>query len=398
MNEMQKVPVVAVFVALQLKAVRSVCRGIIGYGRRRGPWRLLFPEGRPKEQALDLKRLDVDGIIVQNTSAQEADAVATLGIPVVLSETCPEGLGKGHLLANAPFVMLDNRAVGALAAAYFLQRGYKSFAYVDERGHTGWGAARQEGFVRGLAEAGFQCALYGAATIRERRSWAVERPRMIRFLENLPKPTAVFAAMDGRARLVLDACAAAAIRVPEEIAVLGVDDDPLLCESTHPALSSIRTGGFQRGWKAAEMLDNLMRGKSVPRQGAVMEPLTIVTRESTGYDAMRDPILARALKAIHAEAGRRHFEVVDAVAAANCSRRYLETHVRRHLGTTVRDLILREKIERVKSLLETTALTIGEIVEETGFLHDSHLTTLFKQSTDTTMTAWRRAHRDAADE
>ena len=188
------------------------------------------------------------------------------------------------------------------------------------------------------------------------------------------------------------------MNVPVDVAVLGVDNDPLLCESTHPALSSIRTGGYRRGWKAAEMLDALLHGQTIPQQGVVMEPLTVVTRGSTGYDAMRDPVLARALKAIHAEAGRRHFDVSDAVKAANCSRRYLEINIRRHLGTTVRELILREKIERVKSLLETTALTIGEIVDETGFLHDSHLTTLFKQATGTTMTTWRRTHRDAADE
>lgn len=390
--------VALVFSNLQLKSVRTVCRGIIDYERRNGPWHFLFAEGRREDQNFDLKRLDADGAIVQNTALNEVFDILALGIPVILSESWAEPPVADHPLAGVPFVKMDSAGVGALAARYYLERGYRSFAYVGETRDMGWNIERRDGFRGALAAAGFDCAVYGKLTVRRRCDWAAERPHLIRFLLGLPKPTAILAAMDGRARLVLDACAAAGLRVPEDIAVLGVDNDPLLCESTHPALSSIRTGGYRRGWKAAEMLDALLHGQTIPQQGVVMEPLTVVTRGSTGYDAMRDPVLARALKAIHAEAGRRHFEVSDAVKAANCSRRYLEINIRRHLGTTVRELILREKIERVKSLLETTALTIGEIVDETGFFHDSHLTTLFKQATGTTMTTWRRTHRDAADE
>ncbi|MBQ6246121.1 MAG: substrate-binding domain-containing protein, partial [Kiritimatiellae bacterium] len=134
-----------------------------------------------------------------------------------------------------------------------------------------WSAERRRGFEETLAKAGFDCAVYDRFTVRERTSWPVERRRLIAFLQELPKPTAVFAPMDGRARLVLEACLIARLRVPEEIAVLGVDNDQLLCESTVPTLSSIHTGGFRRGQIAAEMLDALMHGRE-PRERAVSLP------------------------------------------------------------------------------------------------------------------------------
>ena len=221
---------------------------------------------------------------------------------------------------------------------------------------------------------------------------------MIRFLQGLPKPTAIFAAMDGRARLVLDACAEAKIRVPEEIAVLGVDNDPILCESTVPALSSIRTGGFRRGQKAAELLDALIHGWPIQHKNVVMEPLSIVTRESTGYDAMRDPALSRALRFIRSEAPQRRIEVGDVVRVAGCSRRYVEQHFRTQLNASVRDVILRTRLARVRTLLESSNLSIGEIIGQCGFANESHLSVLFKRSTGLSMRDYRKQNREPPDD
>ena len=234
-------------------------------------------------------------------------------------------------------------------------------------------------------------------TEREKRSWAVERRSLLRFLRGLPKPTAVFAPMDGRARLVLEACLLGGIKVPEEIAVLGVDNDPLLCESTVPALSSIHTGGYRRGQIAAEMLDALMHGRPVESRSVVQEPISVVTRGSTGYDAMSDPVIARAVTFIRANAASSGIGVADVVRAAGCSRRYLERHFRDRLGRSVRDELLQERLGRVKSLLETTGLTIEEIAARTGFARGNHLATLFRGKTGATMREWRLRHRETPD-
>lgn len=393
MGQMLKV---AISASLNLKGGRSTCMGILDYARRQGDWRCLLLEGRAGEQVLDPRRLGFDGAIVSNRlSARDARVLAVAGIPVVFTEPWPEMLAPGAPLAGAPYVKMDSYGVGALAAAYYLERGYQSFAYVGETLGMYWSAERRQGFADALAKAGFGCAAYGAVNARERRHWDAERPRMIRFLRALPRPTAVFAAMDGRARLVLDACAEAGLRVPEEIAVLGVDNDPILCESSVPALSSIRTGEFRYGHAAAAMLDDLMHGRPARRKSVVMEPVAVITRESTGYDAMRDPVMARALKFIRAEAGSGRIGVMDAVRAAGCSRRYAELHFRRHVGASIRDIILRTKLERVKALLEESNLPIGEIAARCGFLRDSHLARLFKEATGLSMRDYRRRTREA---
>jgi len=237
----------------------------------------------------------------------------------------------------------------------------------------------------------------GPRGARERRRWDAERPRMMRFLEALPRPTAVFAAMDGRARLVIDACIEAGLRVPEDIAVLGVDDDQILCRSCVPQLSSIRTGGYRRGVRIAELVDDMMRGRAVNRMTFVEEPLAVVTRGSTGYDAMRDPILARALAFIRRNAATARCPTSAIAAAAQCSRRYLEKRFRTLLDVSVRDLVMREKIEHAKELLEKETMPIGEIPAACGVNCNSHLSVLFKKATGLTMREWRRTHRDAFD-
>ena len=392
-------PTVIVSANLNLKDGRSGCRGFLDYARAHGPWRcLMLSEGRAGEQLLTLKRLGVSGVSAQNLSRRDAALVAAMNVPVVLREPPPEMLAPGEPLADAPYVKVDSYAVGVLAANYYLARGYKSFAYVGETQGLYWSADRRRGFEDTLRKAGGGCAVYDKFSARERRSWDAERPRMIRFLRELPKQTALFAAMDGRARLVLDACAEAGIGVPEEMAVLGVDDDPIICESSVPALSSIRMGAFRRGQKAAEMLDALMRGRSVRQANVVMEPLSVVTRESTGYDAMRDPAIARALRFIHLEAARRNIGVADVVQAAGCSRRYVEQHFRSQLSASVRDIILRTKLERVRSLLEESNLSIGEIAAQCGNMNESHLAVLFKKATGLSMSDYRRQNREPPDD
>jgi len=188
------------------------------------------------------------------------------------------------------------------------------------------------------------------------------------------------------------------IGVPEEIAVLGVDDDHMLCESTVPTLSSIRLGSFKCGQKAAEMLDDLMHGHPVQKKNVVMEPMTVVTRESTGYDAMRDPFLARALRFIRAYAAQRHVTVADVVQAAGCSRRYVEQHFRAQLHASVRDIILQTKLERVRTLLEESNFSIGEIAAQCGAVNESHLAVLFKKATGLSMRDYRKQNREPADD
>jgi LacI family transcriptional regulator len=393
------IPKVAISISTTLKGERTTLRGIFDYAARHGPWFCVFMEGRPREQLLELaKDRDISGVIVTGLTRLGTRDVVAFGAPIVFVEPSHDMLAPDFPLRGVPYVTRDSHAIGVMAANYYLQRGYKSFAYVGEPDGFHWSAERRRGFEETLAKAGFGCAVHDTFTARERGNWPAERPRLIAFLNGLPRPTAVFAPMDGRARLVLEACLTAGLRVPVEIAVLGVDNDQLLCSSTVPMLSSIRTGGYRRGLLAAEMLDNLMHGRPVRKSAVAQEPLSVVTRGSTGYDAMSDPVIARAITFIRARAPSGGIDVADIVRAANCSRRYLERHFRDRLGRSVRDELVRERIEHVKELLREGDMTVGEITEATGFARDSHLAFLFRKETGRTMLQWRRENRELPDE
>ena len=395
-GESKRIPKVAVLFSLALEGERNMCRGILDYARSHGPWRCHLVEGRPEEQLMNLKKEHFDGIITAGGTREKNTAFASVGAPFVLMEPRPEML-RPDGSSTFPFVTRDSRAIGALAASYYLKRGYKSFAYVGETSGWFWNAERRAGFEETLAKAGFKCAAYDRFTKRERRSWTAERPRMERFLLSLPRPTAVFAAMDGRARHVVNLCADIGLRVPEDIAVLGVDNDPLLCKSTVPPLSSIRTGGYRRGQTAAAMLDALMQGRPVEKRSVVQEPISVVTRGSTGYDAMSDLYVARAVKFMRDRIGNGEvIDVADIVREAHCSRRYLERHFRAGLGRSVHDELMQARLERVKTLLEETTLPIGEISAEVGYSRPSRLAAMFRRETGTTMRQWRQEHRETA--
>ncbi len=391
---------VALFIDTAFPGSRAECRGILDYAREHGGWHIMIQEARAREQLLDLARLGVNGVIVESPLPADATASAALHVPVVLLDVpSPVPFPPDYPLADAPCVRMDSRAVGVLAARYFLEHGYTHFAYVDEVNGRYWSAERRSGFEETVHAAGHECGYYGGRfSNRERRSWAVESPRMIRFLLGLQRPTAVLAAMDSRARLVLEACSAAGLRVPEDIAVLGADDDLLLCEAATPPLSSIRTGRYRHGHIAAQMLDELLQGKKPKTKNVSLPPQGVTTRSSTGYDAGRDPALARALAFIHERAADSPVPVSEVVRAAGCSRRHLETHFRKRLGTTIRKLVERTRLERVKDMLERSALPVGEIALRCGFPGNSDLSILFRRATGMTMREWRLRHHEASGE
>lgn len=283
-------PKIALHMGLAHDGSRAEVRGILDYAREHGPWHVLLQEGRLDEQLLDLSRLGVDGVIAESPSPKNAPAIATLGVPVVLLED-PEPDGKRKTerpLAGAPRVRMDSRAVGSMAAEYYIGRGYTSFAYVDET----------LGYF-----------------------WSVERS------------------------------------------------------------------------EAAARLDALLHGRAPKPRNIAVPPLGVRTRGSTGYDAMRDPFLARAIAYIRSHSNSR-IEVADVVAAARCSRRYLETRFRSRLGTTIFGMAQRERIGRVKELLENTTMPIGEIAERCGFPGNSDLSILFRRIAGTSLRDWRAGHRE----
>ena len=371
-----------------LHGIREYIRGVAEWSNRHAHWRISLQEGRADEQAIDF--VNADGVLVLLPDLALARKVHRLRIPFVLSDPIASDPKRLGALASLPTVRLDSHAIGRLAAEHFLGRRYTSFAYVAETSNLSWSNERRRGFAETLARAGYDCVVYDGFSAAERRDWLTERPRMTDWLRTLPKPSAVFAAMDGRARLVLDACAEAGINVPNEIAVLGVDNDPVLCEAASPRLSSIRTGDFDSGCTAAKMLDALMDGRRLKNSQVTIGPCSVVTRESTGFDAMRIPTLAKAFAYIREHAPTENIDVNDVVSVMGCSRRYAEKLFADRVGRTLKSEILRVRFERVRELLRDTNLPLSAIAEQCGFPCESQLSFRFSKLFGCTATAWRR--------
>ncbi len=389
------IPQVAVLIPLMLKGYRDTFTGILRYARLHGPWRLYRMEGRPGEQGLlDLKRWGCTGIITGPCSLEEAREISRVKVPLTVLEPSAEMRVPRHPLAAYSCLQFDSYAAGRHAAHYFLERHYTRFAYVGEPHGVYWSRERGEGFRSTVEAAGGSCAVYPDLDEREQSDWAVEQPRMKAWLKALPKPVALFAAMDGRARQVLDACWAADIAVPDEVAVLGVDDDTLICEATLPPLSSIQTNTQQAGYLLAQHLDGLMRGRRLAKKVFRVAPVRVVTRRSTDATAIQDILVSRALEFIWREAPRRTIQVPDVVRLMGCSRRFAEIRFKSVVGRTIMAEIRRVRLERVCALLAETNLSIGEIAEQCGFASESHLAVLFRKSFNMTMGAYRAATRD----
>ncbi len=389
------IPQVAVQVPLALKGHLDVFEGVLQYMRLHGPWRLYRMEGRPGEQKLrDLKRWGCNGIITGPCGLEEAALIAHTRIPVVVFEPAPEMRLPSHPLAVCSYMIVDSYAVGQKAARFFLERRYRHFSFVGEGHGLYWSKERGQGFKDTVEASDATCVVYPPLKANERRDWAIEQPRMQAWLKALPKPSALFVAMDGRASQVLDACMAARITVPDEVAVLGVDDDPHICEATFPTLSSIQTNGQQNGYLMAEHLDKLMQGKRLSKRIFHVMPTGVATRRSTDATAIPDRQIARALEFIWSEAGHRSIQVPDVVKLIGSSRRFAEIHFKAIVGRTIMEEIKRVKLERVCTLLAETNLPIGEIAAMCGFTRESHLAFLFRKSFDTTMSRYRKLSRD----
>ena len=384
------IPKVVVLIPLALKGHRDCFAGILRYARVNGPWRLYRMEGRPGEQRLrDMKRWGCSGIITGACSALEAEAIAGTRVPVVVFEPDPKMLLSVHPLSRQTCLRVDSKATGERAARFFLEREYKRFAFVGDVHDIYWSQERGKGFRKTVEAAGGTFFEYRPQSAQALSDWAVEQTHMEAWLRSLPKPVALFAAMDGRARQVLDACMDAGIAVPHEVAVLGVDDDQFICEATIPSLSSIQLNSEPSGFLLAKHLDDLMRGRRLKQRTYWIKPTSIAQRRSTDSTDIGDKMVRRAIEHIWREAGYRPLNVPEVVRILGASRRYVENRFKAAIGRTIMEEIRRVKLERVCTLLSETNLPVGQIAEQCGFLRESHLAFIFRKHHGTTMSKYR---------
>jgi LacI family transcriptional regulator len=377
---------VAVLIESSRAYGRGLLRGVARYNREHGHWSVyLQPQGLDHPPPRWLKRWRGDGILVRIGDRRMLRAVLGAGLPTVDLRGVVPDLG-------VPFIGVDNRAVADMAAEHLMERGLCHFGFCGlPAGVHPHLDERRRFFTARVERSGYQVHLFEARAELS-TPWDREQRRMAAWIGRLPKPVGIMTCHDDRGLQALDACQAAGVSVPDEVAIISVDDDELLCSMFTPQLTSIDVNPEQIGFRAAELLDRMMAGESPVRDPILLPPRTVVLRQSTDTLAVDDPAIAAALRLIrrHACEGLRVDDLLDQV---HLSRSVLERRFRHLVGRSPKAEISRVQLEGAKQLLSESNLSIDVVAARSGFRDGRYLCDVFAKKVGMTPSAYREQTR-----
>lgn len=359
-------------------------QGVAHYERSHRPWAaFLDDEARAEIDPQWLRSKRWDGVISRHTTPALVESCRQLRLPLVDLNDVPPFPG-------VPKIRPDNVALGHYGAEHFLERGYRHFAFCGFR-NDGWACERRDGFLEALALAGRSCHVFDVDYPGNLTPFWDESQTdaLAAWLKGMPKPVGVMCCNDLRALQVVSAAQNAGLLVPEEVAVLGANNETIRCELAYPPLSSVATNAFQSGYLAAECLAQLMRGETPSATDIRVEPIAVVPRYSTDVLAIEDRIVAAALGHIR-EHACHGVTVAQLQKITGASRSLLERKFRSLLGRSPQAEIRRVQISKIKQLLFETDFPMKKIAELTGFEHDEYMCVVFKRLTGVSPGAYRR--------
>ena len=355
---------------------RQILEGVLAYGHGHGPWQFHFATGDRYEQGLGKgRRWGCNGVIALVRDRVQMERILDTQLPAVLLNPppSPERARPPHW---ATYVNRNQEDVGKTAAEYFLDRGYRNFAFIGTPTPTVWCERRLNGMADRLRRDGFACNVFPGAPKDAASNFDLESAHIARWIGTLPPKTGLYAAWDRRALQIIGICLDHGISIPGTIAILGTDNDEVLCESSSPSLSSIALDGRNAGMLCAQLLDRHMRGSRV-------EPLVdlafprIVTRQSTDETLIPDQFLSKALSIVRKDLSVKH-TISEIAERLGVSKRTLELKANLVLGTTLKSEITRIRLNEAVRLISNTSLSMQAIAEKCGFCCASHLNTRFK--------------------
>jgi LacI family transcriptional regulator len=358
----------------------GIARGLVRYSKARPDWRI-FGYGWMFRPLTDLEHWEGDGIIARVESPAAADRLAALGLPLV-------DVAGAYRRPNFRQVTNDDFLTGREAGSHLRSCGFERFAFLGVRS-TLWSEARKAGFL----------AAVGAGSVpsfeRDLEWWerGAEGPGMhelASFVSGLEPPCALFACNDTTGLRATEAARRLGLVVPDQLAILGVDDEDILCELASPSLSSVKLDCESIGFRAAECLDEVLEGGG-PEAGAglAIAPKEVVERESTLVYACSDPLVSKAATFIRARA-HEGIGVPDILAVVSASRRALEVRFRSALGRSLHEEIQRVRLARARRLLRETGLTMEQIASDCGFGALQRFHAAFKEAEGVPPGEWRR--------
>jgi LacI family transcriptional regulator len=373
---------VALLVETSNAYARGLLVGIKKYLVEYPGWSIYLGEHGRHET--DLSWLDSwrgHGVIARIENEETAEHVRRLGLPAV-------DLSAARLAPELPCVETDDDVISQWAVDHFAVRGIRNFAYCGDARFS-WSRKRGLSFAEHVRERGIESHEF---RIEPSGTLAADRFAMAEWLRRLPKPIGILACYDIAGQELLEACKIANVAVPDSVAVIGVDNDELICNLTSPSLSSVQSDATGTGFLAASLLDEMMSGRVLEPQLHLIPPLRVVTRQSSDILSVADPVVARALQFIRSRADDGT-AVSTVERHVGLSRRSLDYRFTQILGRTVHEEITRVRMERLADLLITTDWTLPQLAERLNFSHSEYMGVAFKRFTGKSPGEYRRANR-----
>jgi LacI family transcriptional regulator len=387
----KKIPTIGLLIESSRASGRALLCGIAKWAHHYGPWSFYWEPGGLEKGWPNLKTLNVDGLILRDVD--KLDELADLKIPAVVI---------GHSKTEVPNlvnVVTDSSAIGQIGAEHLLNCGFKHFAYCGYgsarpsslmRESFTWSDFRRESFERRIRKAGFEVAAYTLLSASA-EAWQDERHKIADWLQSLPKPIGLMACNDDCGRQVIEACKLAQLSVPDEVGVLGTDNDEVVCGLSDPSMSSVAINFERAGYETALVLHRALSGKKKAPSKIIVTATHVVSRRSTDFMAVSDAYVSKALQFVRDHA-RENILVTDISRAAGLSRRSLEIKFRREMECSIHDYVRRVRTEQIVRLLIETDLPVGQIAESLGFSDIQHFARYFRASKEISPLAYRRAY------
>jgi LacI family transcriptional regulator len=390
---MARIPRVILLIESSRAFGRDLLRGIANYTKRHGAWTFyhaapFFIESNREQRIHDLSKLKqwgATGIIMREMDNMEK--LLDMGLPTILSR-----IQSPPVPGTIDITVADTDA-GWMAAEHLINSGFRHFAYCGwDQFH--WSREREKGFIQRIKQAGYTVHRFQPPTLGLQYRRETMQSHLITWLWSLPKPVGLMTCVDEQSQYVLEACRMAELHVPEDVAIIGCDNDDLICDLAHPTLSSVALSGEQAGYAAAELLHRLMTGKPARKKKLMIYPTYVEVRQSTDVLAMKDPAMVEALRFIRNNADRP-IQVTDVVNATSISYRALHNKFQISLERSIDAEIRRTRAEFIGRRILDTSQSISEIALDLDFTDVEHISRFFKRETGMSPLEYRKRYRSA---
>lgn len=385
-REMMTIPKVAILLETNRSFDRHLLRGVSQYSRLYGPWAFHIECDGLDRLKPDARLWNCSGMIARRGSRTVDKVIDEAKVPIVVVDS--NANPSMHHTSRVANIIADSTAIEHLAAEHYSSRGIKHFAIVGELKES-----RRKPLYSG-GDRSIWCAggarLAYLSYLSHKQPWAMERDALANWLVQLPKPIGILASDDERGLQVLDACRNARLSVPNEVAVMGIGNDELICSLADPPLSSVAINAVHGGFRAALFLDRLMQNSVQTPQELVVHPSGVILRSSTDIDISHDSDVSAARSVISRHSSQK-LSIKDLAKSIGISRRTLEQKFRRNIGRTILEEIQEVRLTRAKHILKETELPVAEVAASSGYSSVSYFVKLFAKQIGLTPAKYRKA-------